>query len=468
MWFLSKKSLEKDFQVDLSTSARNLNAIDLIVAGLGAMIGCGVFTLTGIVAAQHAGPSVILSYAIAGFATIIVALLYSELSSAFPSSGSIYSCGCLAFGEFVGWMVFSVLAMEMMFSIVSAASALSAYFAALTENILGWKISSKYLAGPFEGGIVNLPAVIISLVFGFSTIAGAGHRPWINNVLVIIKALTIGLFIVLALPHFDSANLKAFAPFGFGRTLAGASILFFAFNGFSVIPTLADSCKNPSKDVVVGVLGSVLVTIAVYVLVASLAVGFCHYSNLGSADALFRVLSGKYQLGTRIMGFGVIIGMSAVFLIMFGALVRVLAFVAKDGLLPNFFKENPVTNKPIGGAIFCSLLCAILAGTMKYDIVAQASSIGSLGDYTIAVLLVMAFRSKYPDVKRSFKCPLIYLMGITGMAGTSYLLYKQLAESDRALGIVVGYWLLGLGAFYWIYAAFRGKYSSENGKSQGN
>lgn len=460
MWFLSKKSLVKDFQVPQVAGIRNLKAIDLVIAGLGAMIGCGVFTLTGVVAAQYTGPSVVLSYVIAGIATIIVALLYSELASAFPSSGSIYSCSCLALGEFIGWIAFAVLAMEMTFSLVSVSSALGSYFVALVENIFGLKLPAKYLAGPFDGGLFNLPAVLVSTIFGFFTLVGKGSKTWLNNVLVTIKFLTIALFVFLAVPCFDPANLRDFMPFGFGRTVAGASILFFAFNGFSVIPTLADSCKNPSKDVVVGVLGSVFITIAAYVLVSVLAVGLCHHSDLNGPDALFRALASKYSFGTRLMGMGVVAGMLAVFLIMFNALVRVLAFVARDGLLPAFFKET--SDKPVGGTLFCILVCAILTGAIRYDVAAQASSIGSLGDYTIAMILAMLLRMRYPGVKRVFKCPSIYLVGTLGILGTSYLLYKQIEESGRVVVLVTVYWLLSLFVFYWAYAIFRGKYSRGN------
>lgn len=457
MWFLSKKSLEKDFQNVRVSGNGSLKAIDLTVAGLGAMIGCGVFTLTGIVASHYTGPAVVLSYVIAGIATIIVALLYAELASAFPSSGSIYTYGSLAFGEFIGWMAFSVLVMEMTFSAVSVASALGSYFVALLENMLGLKLPSKYLAGPFGGGIINIPAILVPTVFGLLTLVGKGSKTWVNNALVAVKALTIVLFVVLALPYFDVNNLKDFMPFGIGRTIAGGSILFFAFTGFTVIPTLADSCQNPSRDTVVGILGSVFITMAVYIVVSLLAVGFCHYSNLDGPESLFRALESKYTLGTRFMGLGVIAGMLAVFLIVFNTLVRVLSFVARDGLLPAFFKEKVSFGKSIGGTLFCTFVCALLAGTMRYDVAAQACSIGSLGDYTIAAMLVVLFRRRYPNVVRSFKCPFIYLIGAAGTLVSTYLLYKQIVESDRAVGMVVMYWLLGSCAFYWIYAFSRRK-----------
>jgi basic amino acid/polyamine antiporter, APA family len=166
------------------------------------------------------------------------------------------------------------------------------------------------------------------------------------------------------------------------------------------------------------------------------------------------------------MGLGVIAGMLAVFLIVFNALVRVLAFVAKDGLLPAFFKDDKGFGKSVGGTLFCTFVCALLAGTMKYGVVAQACSIGSLGDYTIAAILVMLFRARYPNVARSFKCPFIYLVGAAGTLVSAYLLYKQIAESDRAVGMVTLYWILGFCAFYWIYALPRGKYLKESRNAQ--
>lgn len=454
MWFLRKKHISSILEVSGISKIANLKVIDLVVVGLGAMVGCGIFTLTGVIAAKFSGPAIILSYVIAGIATILIALPYAELSSMLPSSGSIYSYTSIAFGEIFGWMAFGVLTLEIVFGGVCAASAIGSYVAASFEQIFHLRLPCKYLAGPFDGGIINLPASAVSLLFGFLCLIGSEGKNLLGTVLVGVKILTIALFIWLALPHFESSNLVPFMPFGPNKVFAGAAILFSAFSGFSVIPTLADSCRNPSRDITLGILGSVILTLLIYVVVATLAVGLAHYGQLDSPEAFMRILADKGHIhGTKFLSWGIIFAMVAVLMIMLQATTRVLMIVSKDGLLPKFFQHlDEKTGKPVRGIVFSSLLFAVLGGTINFEALAQSASIGALGDYTIAMLLVLFFRKSRPDLDRKFRCPFVYLFVSLGVSISLYLLYQQIAQSSFSYWKIATCWLLGFFIFYWMYA----------------
>ena len=440
-----------------SEKIANLKVMDLIVVGLGAMVGGGVFTLTGTIAANFSGPAVVISYIIAGMATMVIALPYAELASAIPTSGSIYSYTQIAFGELFAWMALGVLTLELIFGGVFAASAISSYLVSSLEQSLHITFAPQYLSGPFDGGIVNLPASIVAIFFGFLTLLGAEGKNLLNTILVFVKILTVTLFVILAAPHFDLENLKPFMHFGAGKIFAGGAILFAAFSGFSVIPTFASSCRNPSRDITLGIIGSVSLTLLIYVVVAVLAVGLVHYSELNSPDALIRALWGKgSNYGGKLLSYGIMLSIIAVLMLMLQAIARVFVIVSRDGLLPEFFQRlSPTTGKPIYGIIFCTFLFAVLAGVMNFAALAQTASIGALGDYTIAMLLVLFFRRFHPELERKFKCPWVNVFVLTGVSFSLYLIYQQVVQSEVAYWKISVYWLIAFFVFYWTYAFFR-------------
>ncbi len=461
MWFLFKKPLSSIQSVRHAGIANNLKAFDLIIVGIGAMIGCGVFTVTGIVAAEFSGPAVVASYAIGGFATILIALPYAELASMLPTSGSIYSYSQVAFGEVFGWIALSVLALELVFGSVCSASAIGSYMVSFLDQIFHVQIPAKYLAGPFDGGIFNMPASIVVIFFGFLTLVGGEGKSLLGTILVAVKILTVALFVVLAVPHFDVAYFTPFMPFGGGKVFAGAAILFTAFSGFSVIPTLSDYCRNPGRDITLGILGSVVLTLLIYVVVAVLFVGLGHYSQLNSPDALMRVLisKGSYY-GVRVLSSGIVLAIIAVFMILLQATARIFMVASKDGLLPAFFQRVSIKGKPTYGILFCTVLFAILAGTIKFEATAQTASMGTLADYIIAMVLVLFFRKRYPYLDRKFRCPFVYLLVCVSILISIYLLYQQVVQSKHAYWKISIYWVLGFFAFYWAYGLLRNKNNS--------
>ncbi len=457
MWFLFKKPLSS-IQSARPIGIANLKAFDLIVVGIGAMVGCGVFTVTGIVAAQFSGPAVIVSYFIGGIATILIALPYAELASMLPTSGSIYSYSQIAFGEIFGWIALSVLALELVFGSVCAASAIGSYLASSLDQMFHIHIPVQYLKGPFEGGVFNVPAGSVAIFFGFLTLAGGEGKSLLGTILVAVKILTVLLFVIIAVPHFDTLNFIPFMPFGSGKVFAGAAILFTAFSGFSVIPTLADYCRNPARDVTFGILGSVILTLLIYVVVAILFVGLAHYSELNSPDALMTVLLNKGSCyGVKLLSCGIVLSIIAVFMIMLQATARIFMIASKDGLLPAFFQNLSVTGKPVKGMLFCIVLFALLAGMIKFEATAQTASIGALVDYTIAMGLVLFFRKRYPNLERKFKCPFVHLLVFVSVAISLYLLYQQVVQSSASYWKISLYWVLGFFTFYWIYALLRSK-----------
>ncbi len=461
MWFFLRKPLSS-IQSTRITGLSNLKAFDLIIVGIGAMIGCGVFTITGIVAAEFSGPAVIVSYVIGGFATILIALPYSELASMLPTSGSIYSYSQVAFGEVFGGIALSVLALELVFGSVCSACAIGSYFASFLDQVLHMQMPVKYLIGPFEGGIFNVPASIAAMVFGLLTLIGGEGKNLLSTILVAIKILTVVLFVVLAVPHFDVAYFTPFVPFVYGKVFAGAAILFTGFSGFSVIPTLADYCRNPGRDVTFGILGSVILTLLIYIVVAVLFMGLSHYSDLNSPDALIRVLINTgSRYGVRFLSCGIVLAIIAVFMILLQATARIFTIASKDGLLPAFFQHVNNEGKPSYGILFCTVCFALLAGLIKFEAAAQSASIGTLVDYTIAMVLVLFFRNRYPNLERKFKCPFVHLLVCLSISISIYLLYQQGVQSKSAYWKISVYWVLGFLIFYWLYGLLRNRNNAD-------
>ena len=453
MGIFVKKSIDNILSQSKLSKSGTLGPIDLIMVGLGTIIGSSIFVLTGIVAALYAGPGVVVSYIIAGTVAAIVALLYAEVASTFPTSGSIYSYSQVAFGELGAFAVLGILTLEMLFAAGAVASGFASYFVALLK-MANITFPTMYLNGPFEGGIINIPAVLSVFLLGMSTLTGKkGGNNWVGPLLVIIKMITIALFIILAIPHIKIENwTNNFMPFGVGGVVTGASILFLSFNGFNVIPTLADECKNPSKDMIFGILGSLFITMIVYVTIAACATGIAHYTELNSPYALIYVLqSVGSNFGAVLVATGAISGMITGIMFMLIAPAKIFSAASKDGLLPKFFQSND-SGKPVYGIILCTIFACLAVGLVPYQILAQLSSIGALSDFVVFIIITFIFRKLYGNVSRKFKCPAAYLLGSIGLMGLLYLLYKQLFDGMTLLlvGKVFFSWMLAFIVLYFV------------------
>lgn len=462
MSFFKKKDFNLVKEVSKTSGlSKNLGPVDLILFGLGAVIGTGVFALTGLVAAQYAGPAVMLSYLIAGVTCIFVALTYTELATMLPTSGSIYTYSYVVFGEGIAWIVGSVLALEMTFAAAAVASSWSAYIQGLLE--VGGIVLPRYLAvSPSEGGLINLPAILIIGFVGVVLFMGTKESKKLNTILVILKMIAIFAFIIAAVPHFDPVKYWVdFMPFGFDDVLYGASILFFAFTGFGILASTAEECKNPKRDVTIGIIGSLLIASILYAIVAGLLTGIISYEKLNNSQPLAIAL--KYNnsnIGSAIVATGAICGMTTVIMMNIYALSRIFYVMARDGLLPKAMsKLHPKYDTPYITLMFFGAASALLSALLPLNLLGKLSSMGALMDYIAVILCVVAFRFIQPHAERSFRCPALFVIAPIALIASVFLLFKLILKNGKLLdtGEMVIYWFIIVFSLYIIKIIFFNK-----------
>ncbi|MDG1436919.1 MAG: amino acid permease [Rickettsiaceae bacterium] len=459
MSFFTKKSFESVKEAfNTSGLAKNLTAIDLILLGLGGIIGTGVFALTGIVAAQYSGPAVTLSFAIAGLTCIFVALSYTELATMLPTSGSIYTYSYVAFGQVAAWLVGGLIVIEFGIAASAVASSWSAYVQGVLQAA-GCGLPEYLVKPPHEGGVMNLPALLIIFAIGFMLYRGTTESKKLNSILVLIKIAAIFIFIFLAAPHFDATNWENFMPYGFDDVLRGASILFFAFGGFGVLASTAEECKNPKKDLTIGIIGSLIGATLVYIAVAVALTGVVPFEDLNTAQPLAYALHlvGS-DIGSALVATGAIAGMATVIMINLYGLSRIFYAMARDGLLPkSLARLHHKYDSPYFSLLFFSVSLGLLAAFAPLQLLAKLSSMAALTDYILITIIVMLFRFKYPNAERTFKCPVIFLIAPIALLASLYLLSRQIIDKDGSMlltGKLFISWFVVVFAIYCIKLVF--------------
>lgn len=453
MSFFTKKKFESIREVEVSSGlSKTLGAFDLILLGLGAIIGTGVFVTTGIVAAKYSGPAVMVSYLIAGITCIFVAFAYTELATMLPTSGSIYTYAYVAFGEVFAWLMASVIIIELGISAGVVAVGWSGYVQAIL-SAGGIYLPKVLVTIPTDGGIINLPAFTIVVFVGLILYTGTKASKKLNAILVFIKMMAIFAFIVSAVPHFDITHWENFQPFGFNKVLIGSSILFFSLTGFGTIATAAEECKNPNRDLMIGIVGSLIISTILYIVVSGLITGIAPFSQLNNDQPLVLALNlNNSKTGSAIVATGAVCGMATVLMMDIYATSRVFYVIARDGLLPkSFAKLHPKYDSPYVTILIFSTIAAILGGFCPTSLLIQLSSMGSLIDYSIVVLIVILFRIKMPNANRPFKCPVVFATAPIVLIACIYLLAIQMFDSEFNLltaGKVLIYWFIIIFALY--------------------
>ncbi|MFY9589525.1 amino acid permease [Rickettsia endosymbiont of Halotydeus destructor] len=455
MSFLNKKSFASVKELGSASGlAKTLGAFDLVMLGLGAMIGTGVFVTTGMIAAKFSGPAVMLSYAIAGVTCIFVALVYTELATMLPTSGSIYTYSYVAFGEIFAWLIGSVIILELGVAAGIVAAGWSGYFQGILEAG-GVYLPKMLTTVPANGGIINLPAFLISVFIGFILFLGTKDSKRLNAILVFIKMAAIFAFILASAPHFNPVNWENFMPFGFGNVIVGSSILFLAFTGFGTIATAAEECKNPKRDIMIGIIFSLVLTTLVYVIMSGLVTGIAPFDQLNNDQPLAYALAlNNSKIGSAIVSTGAVCGMMTVLMMNIYGTSRIFYAIARDGLLPkSFAKLHPKYDSPYITIIIFSALAALLGGFCPIDITMQLTSMGSLIDYTTVAIIVMLFRIKLPTAQRPFKCPIVFIIAPLIIFACIYLLFAQMYGNEIYKG---NFTLLtaGRALIYWFIAIF--------------
>ncbi len=390
---------------------KSIGAIDLMLLGIGCIIGTGIFVLTGVAAAKYAGPGIVISFIITGVACILTALVYAELAAMVPHSGSTYAYSYVALGEIVAWVVGWALILEYLVGACMVSVGWSGYMNGILLS-LGISLPAALTTGPTEGGIINLPAIFIALFIGLMLVRGTKESARLNKCLVIIKLIAIGIFLLLAVPRFNATNWSSFAPFGFQGILAGSAIVFTAFIGFDATATAAEECHNPKRDLPIGIIGSLIACTILYVIVAIALTGAVSYDTLDNAEPVaFALRSLGYGTGSAIVGIGAIAGITTVLLVLMYGLSRIVFAISRDGLLPaGICRIHPQWGTPWMITIISVVVIAFIAGFMPIRALAEIVNIGTLFAFTVSSAGAMILRRRMPDLQRPFRCPSLYIV----------------------------------------------------------
>lgn len=411
---------------------RCLSAWDLAFLGIGAIIGTGIFVLTGIAAATQSGPAVVLSFVLAGLACTFAALSYAELAASVGGCGSAYGYSYSAFGELIAWIIGWDLLLEYGISVAAVANGWSGYF----NNALmamGMPLPEIWTKAPKMGGLINLPATVIILMLMVLLIMGVKQSAKANNAMVFVKLITITVFIGIAAFNVNPGNWDPFMPFGWfdkapdGKTtgvLAGASIVFFAYVGFDAVSTAAEEAKNPQRDLPFGIVASLSFCTVIYILVSGLLTGVVNYTDLNVSSPVAHALKLiGFNWASALVSTGVIAGLTTVMLVLYYGLTRIIFAMSRDGLLSPFFsKVNPETQTPVRVIVLCGIIMALIAGFMPLGELAELVNIGTLAAFVLVCLGVIVLRITRPDMPRPFCAPFGFLFPVSGMLSCGALM----------------------------------------------
>jgi basic amino acid/polyamine antiporter, APA family len=456
---------------------RVLGPINLVTLGIGAIIGTGIFVLTGQAAAMHAGPAIVLSMVVAGFASALAGLCYSEFASTVPIAGSAYTYGYATLGEFIAWIIGWDLILEYALGAATVAVGWSGYLTSILHD-LGLHFPAAFSAAPgtavtlADGGSVtavfNLPAVLVTIAVTMLLIIGIKESATVNSVIVVVKVAVVIAVIVAGSMFVNRANWHPFIPpnagsfgqFGWSGIFRGAAVIFFAYIGFDAVSTAAQEAKNPQRDMPIGILGSLVVCTILYVLVSAVMVGLVPYTKLGVAAPMAVAIdaareravatpwAGLLNLMPILVKLGALAGLSSVMVVMILAQPRIFFSMANDGLLPTWAKKvHPKFRTPHVTTMVTGVAVSIAAGFTPIRILGELVSIGTLMAFVIVSIGIIFLRYQRPELERPFKTPLVPLIPILSVIVSLALMLSLPTETWERLII---WMVLGI-VFYFAY-----------------
>ncbi|HET9047582.1 MAG TPA: amino acid permease [Chiayiivirga sp.] len=456
---------------------RTLTATQLIMLGIGAVIGAGIFVLTGTAAANHAGPALMLSFVFAGVACALAGMCYAEFSSMLPVSGSAYSYSYATLGEFVAWFIGWNLVLEYLFAASTVAVGWSGYFNEMLELISGWTGTSWTLpaslaSAPFTfkdgsvvgtGTLINLPAIAIILAVSYLCYVGIKQSAIVNSVIVAIKVTVILLVIAFAFRYINPDNWVPFIPesegpgrFGWDGVMRAATVVFFAYIGFDAVSTAAGEAKNPQRDMPIGILGSLILCTVLYIAMAATLTGIADYRTLDTPEPVATALANYPSLDwlRTLVVIGAITGLSSVILVMLMGQPRIFYSMAQDGLMPKVFaKVHRKHQTPYVGTIIVGIVAAVLAGLFPVNVLGELVAMGTLLAFTTVCIGVLVLRYTRPDMPRPFRVPFAVVICPLGAIACLYLFWQAFAEHWR---LMVGWTAIGM-AIYFLYGYHHSK-----------
>lgn len=431
--------------------ARTMGAFDLTLLGIGAIVGTGIFVLTGVVAAETAGPALILSFILSGIACALAAFCYAEFASSVPISGSVYTYTYATLGELFAFLIGWDLMLEYLLATSAVATGWSAYFQSLIAGF-GAELPAVITSAPGagKGGFVDLPAVIIILLITALLSKGIKESTRVNNIMVFVKLAVIVIFIVAGVWYVKPNNWTPFVPFGFDGIVTGAATVFFAYIGFDAVATAAEEVKRPQRDVPIGIIASLTVCTALYIIVSLILTGMVPYTQLNVADPVSFALQfvGQDSLA-GLISVGAIAGITTVLLVMMYAQVRISFAMSRDGLLPKrLSKVHPSFKTPFQNTWITGFVAAAIAGFVDLTTLAHLVNMGTLAAFTLISIAVVVLRKTHPNLERAFKVPFVPVLPAISALFCIYLMISLPAITWISFFIWIG---IGT-VIYFLYA----------------
>ncbi|MBL7735226.1 MAG: amino acid permease [Chitinophagaceae bacterium] len=424
---------------------KTLSASSLVALGIGAIIGAGLFSITGGAAANNAGPAITISFIVAALGCAFAGLCYAEFASMIPVAGSAYTYSYATMGEFIAWVIGWDLVLEYAVGAATVAISWSRY---LVKFLDGFDIHlPAWLAtGPWDGGLINLPAVFIVVLASLLLIKGTKESASVNIVIVALKIAVVLIFIILGWRYIDSSNYVPYIPentgsfgeFGFSGVIRAAAIVFFAYIGFDAVSTAAQEAKNPKRDMPIGILGSLIICTVLYILFAHVMTGVTSYTSFAGKDGIAPVAVAIENMGVpdangvvhpdypwlnRAIVVAILGGYASVILVMLMGQSRVFFSMSRDGLLPPIFSRvHPKFRTPAKSNFLFMLFVSLFAAFVPVRVVGEMTSIGTLFAFILVCVGVWVLRVKQPDLKRAFKTPLVPLIPILGIVTCLFMM----------------------------------------------
>jgi APA family basic amino acid/polyamine antiporter len=453
---------------------RTLDAFQLVLFGIGAIIGAGVFVFTGTAAANHTGPALMLSFAFAGAACCCAGLCYAELASILPIAGSSYTYAYATLGELPAWLMSGMIFLTYALGGASVAGGWSGYVVSFLEDY-GLNIFPPHLCysygkvitladGSMVTSLFDLPAFLITLALTILVFRGTETSAKFNAFMVAVKMVVIFGFIALGATKVDPSNWVPLIPenegvigkFGWSGVLAGTSIVFLSFGGFDAVASTAQETKNPQRDLPIGILVSILIATITYIAMAAVMTGLAHYTTLGVAKPVAVAVD---KLGmpwfSSVIKIGAISGLTTALLVIVFLLVRVLFVMSHDGLLPKAFgKTHPKYHSPHISTFIVGLMIAVLSATVDLNKLVAMGNFGALTTFGTVCAITIYLRYKEPKLKRDFKCPLMPWVPLFG-AVTCFVILLTLPADVILYSLL---WTLGITVIYFLYSRHHSKF----------
>lgn len=387
-------------------AGKNLGLLDLSILGIGAIIGTGILVLTGIVAAQNSGPAIAISFLIAAIASGFIGLCYSELTTSLPNSGSAFFYAWVSIGKITAFLTGWTLLGVYITTTATVANGWTGYFASFLRQV-NVKLPLELLTSPANGGIINLPAVIMVLIITIVLTRGTSESKIFNDILVLVKLFIIILFLLVSVKDINMKNYHPFFPYGATGVFSGASAVFFSFLGFDALATSAEDAKDVDKNLPRAIIASLTISTILYILVGLVMTGVVNYKKLNVSEAMsYVLLSKKHILAAQVVSFGAILGIMAVVFAFIYAGSNILKSMSRENFLPSrLAKITPATGSANFAIWLVGSLSAILAGEFDLHYLALISNIGSLLVFLLISIIVVVMRKKFPKIRRPFKVP---------------------------------------------------------------